>query len=194
MERLRLAWLLSLALMGVGLLTAHGLAYQLVSADAGERSLLLEKTGHSYLSESTLFVGLCLTVALFALTGAVLSAARHGPALRTPGWFAAFPIAGFVVLEHVERLQYGGSFPADLIGDPMFLVGLMLQVPFAAAILILARALLGGAEVLGLALRKSPTRRRRLDSTHRIRAQLVASSAISAIALNRAQRGPPHLR
>lgn len=179
--------------MGVGLLTAHGLAYQVVTPDSGERSRLLAETGHSYLSESTLFVSLCLTVGLFALVGAILSAARRGPALRAPAWFALFPVAGFVVLEHVERLQHAGAFPLDLLTEPAFLVGLALQVPFAAAILLLVRALLGAVATLGDALAESRPRRWQPDLADQIQAQDVAPPAIPVAALNRAKRGPPHL-
>lgn len=194
MERLRLAWLLSLAFMGVGLLTAHGLAYRLVTPDGDERSRLLEASGHGYLAESTLFIGLSVTVALFALLGAVLSAARRGPALRAPAWFALLPVAGFVVLEHLERLQHTGVFPLDLITNPTFLVGLALQLPFAVAILILVRALLGAAEALGAILAESLPREWRLDPGDRIRPQDVWPPVIPVVALNRAKRGPPHCR
>ncbi len=191
MERLRLAWLLSLALMGVGLLTAHGLAYRLVTPDAGERSELLTETGHGYLAESTLFVGLSLTVALFALLGAVLSAARRGPALRAPAWFALFPVLGFLVLEHLERLQHTGVFPLDLITNPTFVVGLVLQLPFAAAILLLVRALLGAAETLGGRLAPSPSRRWHDAYSDSIQPQDTSRQAVPVVALNRAKRGPP---
>jgi hypothetical protein len=152
MGRPRAAWLTALGLLGAGWVTAHALSYMLF-VPAPERGRMLAQTGHGYFRVSDLLI-LCMTVTLAGLALSVIG----GKARRAPGpWaLALVPPVGFVIQEHVERLAVSGVFPAHLVVEPRFLLGLLLQIPFALAALVCARILLRAARglVRGLAGRR----------------------------------------
>jgi hypothetical protein len=136
-ERLRSAWLLTLPLLAVAWLSAHALAYELVSA---------REHGHGYLDWAPLFLTLCATTVAVAL--AARMAGRHGRALaRWPA--AAVPVFGFAVQEHLERGLALGAVPWETALEPVFLLGLALQLPFALAAFLVARALAAVADAVG---------------------------------------------
>ena len=118
--------------MAMGCLAAHSLAYHLVSNP---------KERHGYLAFAPLFLG---ALAAVAVVGAVRRGRTHSPAL-----FALLPPVAFVVQEHVERLQLVAT-------EPAFLLGLALQLPFALAALVTARAFLGLADLVAEALAARP--------------------------------------
>jgi hypothetical protein len=124
MKRLGAPWLVSIPFMAAGCLAAHSLAYHLVSA---------REERHGYLAFAPLILGV-----LGAL--AVAGVFRRGRS-RSPLVFAALPPLAFVVQEHAERLEL-------VVTEPAFLVGLALQVPFAVAALVAARAFLGLADLV----------------------------------------------
>jgi hypothetical protein len=121
-RRLATPWLVSLPFMAAGCLAAHSLAYHLVTA---------REERHGYLAYAPLIVGLLGAIA-------VVGAVRRGRAL-SPLACALLPPLAFVVQEHAERLEL-------VVTEPAFLFGLALQLPFALAALVAARAFLGAAE------------------------------------------------
>ena len=127
-KRLGAPWLVSIPFMAAGCLAAHSLAYHLVSA---------REERHGYLAFAPLLLGL---LGAFAVAGAF----RRGRT-RSPLVFAALPPLAFVVQEHAERLEL-------VMTEPAFLVGLALQLPFALAALVAARAFLGLADLVVEAL------------------------------------------
>jgi hypothetical protein len=134
-KRLATPWLVSLPFMAGGCLAAHSLAYHLVS---------VREERHGYLAFAPLVLGL---LGALALVGVV----RRGRAL-SPLACALLPPLAFVVQEHAERLEL-------VVGEPAFLVGLALQLPFALAALVAARAFLGAADrVLSLLSARRPAR------------------------------------
>jgi hypothetical protein len=135
-RRLATPWLVSLPFMAVGCLAAHSLAYHVVAA---------REERHGYLAYAPLIVGLLGAIA-------VVGVVRHGRAL-SPLACAVLPPLAFVVQEHTERLEL-------VVAEPAFLVGLALQLPFALAALVAARAFLRTAERVleALARRPGPTR------------------------------------
>lgn len=154
MERLRPAWLLGLPLLAVGWLSAHALAYELVPA---------EEHGHGYLAQAPLFLTVCAVTIGAALAARI--AGRRGRAL--PRWLAgALPLLGFAFQEHLERGLALGALPWGAALEPVFLLGLVLQVPFALAALLVARALAALADAVAarpaarslFALRLAPPR------------------------------------
>jgi len=135
-ERLRPAWLLGLPLLAVAWLSAHALAYELVPT---------EEHGHGYLAQAPLFLTLCAATVSVALAARI--AGRRGRAL--PGWLAgALPLLGFAVQEHLERALALGGMPWGTAIEPVFLLGLVLQLPFAVAALLVARALTALADAV----------------------------------------------
>ena len=95
-------------------------------------------------------LGPLAAVALAQLGLRVLRGGRGGAptALR----FALLPPLVFALQEHLERLLHTGRFPSELVVEPVFLLGLGLQLPFAVAAWLLARELLAGADALAEAL------------------------------------------
>jgi hypothetical protein len=135
-ERFRPAWLLGLPLLAIGWLSAHSLAYELVAA---------EEHGHGYLTQAPLFLSVCAAAVALALGRRV--AGRLG--LSMPGWAAGLiPLLGFTVQEHLERALGLGVVPWGTALEPVFLLGLTLQLPFALAALVLARALAAVADAV----------------------------------------------
>ena len=179
MERLRPAWLLSLRLLAIAWLSAHALAYELIP---------VEQHGHGYLAQAPLFLTLCAATASLAL--AARMAGRHGRAL--PSWPAGLlPLLGFALQEHLERGLALGAVPWATALEPVFLLGLALQLPFALAALLVARALTAVADAI--APRSLPRPRRGLQlAVPRPPVAKVAAAAV--LARGWAGRAPPLAR
>jgi hypothetical protein len=94
-----------------------------------------------------------VTVLLVAFGGAVVAGvtrrARPGVPLAP---FVLLPLLDFISHVGLESLQHGGEVSAGAALEPVFLVGLALQVPFALAVLVLVRAALAWAEGVGRGL------------------------------------------
>jgi hypothetical protein len=179
----RPVWVLSLPLAAAGLLTAHAAAYYLVGPPPAHRHQL-----HGYLGYTEAIVGTGVLVALFGL---VVLGARCARARPPAVLFGALPVVGFVVQEHVERLVQTGTFPVTAALEMTFLVGLVLQLPFAFAALVAARALLA----LGGTLASAPGRSPRLPVTCLLPAPAPEPGPprISVLARGHAGRGPPRV-
>jgi hypothetical protein len=178
-ERLRPAWLLSLPLLAVAWLSAHALAYELVP---------VEQHGHGYLAQAPLFLTLCAATASLAL--AARMAGRRGRAL--PSWPAGLlPLLGFALQEHLERGLALGAVPWATALEPVFLLGLALQLPFALAALLVARALTAVADAIAPRTLRRPRRGLQLAVP---RPPLAKVSAAAVLARGWAGRAPPPAR
>jgi hypothetical protein len=161
------AWLVVSPVIAAGVLVAHTLAYRLTSTPTGPF--------HEYLGHAP------QVLLLLALSGLVLSfgAGRDAPA----AWgFPVAALATFTLQEHLERALHGGGVPV-LVLTPVFVVGLLLQVPVALLAWLVARRLLAVAvERIRVALRP------RLDfPLVRLRGRHVAALARPTSL----SRGPP---
>ena len=151
-------WLLTLSLAVAGSQVAHVLTYRLVAPDADQRAHLLADTGHGYMANLPLGLALCTVVALLALLGQSRGA-RPGRASGPAAWqFALIAPLVFCCQEHFERLLHDGSFTWDAALQRTFLVGIVLQLPFALAAYLVARLLLRAAAAVTALLRR-PSRR-----------------------------------
>jgi hypothetical protein len=194
MRRFRLAWMLVVALTGVGWLTAHELAYRLAVPHPHSHAQAMQETGHSYLTgHGSLALALCASVAVFALAGLVVRSLRGAPETRASlGVFVMLPALGFVLQEHLERLFASGNVPADMLLEPAVLLGLVVQLPFALAALALASALLSAAETLARRLRGPPLLLARARASPP-RPYTLYPPRATALALGHGQRAPPLL-
>ena len=154
MRRRLAATFVTIPIAGAGVLAAHSLAYRLTTATAREEHRVLEATGHAYMESGRMF--LVAAGAAFLAAGLVLTA-RTGAAraARLPASLAAAPPLAFALQEHLERLSHDGTFPADLVTDRTFLLGLALQLPFALLAHAITRLLIGAADRIGVVLRSS---------------------------------------
>jgi hypothetical protein len=157
MARRRVVLVLSLPLAAVGWLTAHFLAYMIVAPEAGHRTQLLSDAGHGYLSAAPLMAACALTLLVAGLALAVREGMRDaGPPAHVPVWpIALLPPLGFAVQEHLERVIELNAFPFGAALEPTFIVGMAMQVPFALAAVLLARAVLALGHALGRRLARA---------------------------------------
>jgi hypothetical protein len=190
-----IAWLVTLPVAIAGTQVAHALAYRLVTPEAGERAHELGATGHGYLAylPLALAVGAVLVVLALAKEVGHVVAGRGGVGLRPRAWsFAVLAPAVFCCQELFERLVHDGGFPWDAALTPSFLVGMLLQLPFALAAYGLARLLLRVARTLGRLLAGS-FRPRRVSTALPRPALCLAVPRVPALALGYGSRGPPAL-
>ena len=188
-------WLASLLVCVAGWLIAHALAYLLV-ASAGEGSgAVVEETGHGDLAFSPYPIAASATVLLLALGATVVAGATRRTRPVVPlAPYVVLPLVDFVSHTVLESAQNGHVVSTGAALEPVFLVGLALQVPLALAALLLARAALAWAEGLGrglpprwrprpLALALPAPPRLLMGTEHRPIAPALSSSC--------AGRGPP---
>jgi len=129
---------------------------------------------------------------LFVSHGAPTVALDPGAFGASLSRFAAMPPLAFALQEHLERLFHGAGV-AGVVLEPTFLLGLVLQAPFALAAYLLARLLLGVAERAGRVLaRRAACGRRRVAARGPSWWPFeLRSPRIAALALGYAERGPP---
>lgn len=147
MRRQRLSWLLFVPLTAIGGLFAH-VAVQAIAVSAQHGAQMPHS--HIDLSHWPLCAGVCGVV---GLAGLALGGARGGSA-RVPLWvFALVPPVGFVIQEQMFALSEGAAAPPAGLG---LALGLALQIPFALAAFLVARALLTFAATLVRSFRARP--------------------------------------
>jgi len=159
------AWLLSFPLMVAGSQVAHVLAYAWVYPSAHVRLGALLSTGHGYMVGAHAYLPILLGVLLGAeLVGAgwvFAGSVRRSLQRPVPAWaFALLPLAGFSLQELLERWLAGDPSPWLMALAPTFRVGLLLQLPFALAVYLLARLLLRAATEAGRELQTAVERPR----------------------------------
>ena len=193
MRRRRSAWLLSLGLTVAAGTSAHTIAYRL-AAPSGHHQHSLQRTGHDYLAHWRLCLALCLAVLLVALGGYAVEGIRERRRAAVPVWlFGLLPPLGFVLQEHLERLFHAGGVPYAAVVEPVFLVGLALQLPFALAAALAARLLLSAADALAQRLRAPASIVFSSPGLAWQPAVVIDASRGRVLALGHGQRAPPFL-
>jgi len=187
MRRLRSPWLLALPLMAGGSLAAHAASYRLAIPDAQDRARGLELSGHSYFDYLPLLAALIAAPAMVAFALTAFGRPRHLGA-----WpLALLPPLSFVLQEHLERFVHSGAFPWGASLERTFVLGLLLQGPFALIAFLLARALLAGICAVRQALARRPPRFRARTLRRAFARPQVCLPRLPALALGHAERGPP---
>jgi len=190
--RARLAWLLAFALTVAGWNSAHEVAYRLAIPHPHARASELAETGHAYFAYSSLVAALCLLVALLCTAGLVARPhSQRAPSRRLLLLFVLLAPLGFALQELVERLLTTGDLPYGAALEPTFLAGILIQLPFALAAFVVARALFAFAR--GLARRVGSVGRPKLASVELSCPPVVEarSPRLSALAFGYGERGPP---
>lgn len=193
MARRRLAGLVSLALMVAGGLVAHELAYRIVAHRAQPTHHGAPAADvHGYLSFLPLCLAVCGAVVVVGLVALVLARLRSPLSITPPLWlFGIVPPFGFAVQEHLERLVATGAFPYAAALEATFVVGVVLQVPFAVAAYLAARALIALAAAVVRRRRGGTCRYRRTRQPALPQAVWLLVPAASALALGHGERAPP---
>ncbi len=182
--RLRL-WLVMLPLLGAGTQGAASLLDRFAPSSYENAELFSRSNATHRVLPFAVAVGVAVLVA--AACGVARTAPSHR---RHPGWaFASLPPLVFALQEHIEYVAAHGHIPWTLVANPVFLAGLLLQVPFAIAAYAAARLLLDAvAEIVDR--RRPPLAVRRRPPVHG-----RPGAAVPAIRLlltaGRCTRGPP---
>ena len=186
-----LAWSIVLGLAVVGSQVAHGLAYRLAATGSTPLAAEFEQTGHGYAAYLPLILAVATVAVLVPLVTEVRLATVGRSSGAPSGWgFAFTPLAIFVLQEHFERLAHDGAFPWHAAGERTFVLGVLLQVPFALGALAVGRLLLRAARSLGRRLGqldRAPVRALQARWPH----APVALPRSPLLALGYATRGPP---
>ena len=144
---------------------------------------------------ASLALAVCTMLVLVALAvelGHVVRR-RHGVGVRPSAVMFATLVPGiFVCQEYFERWFHDGVFPWDAALEPTFVVGVLLQLPFALAAYVLAWVLLHAVRSLGLYIAKPSTCRLLVPSVSRPATRVVVPR-LPALALGYGSRGPPSL-
>ena len=125
--------LLSLA----GMALAHVASYFMAARDHVHRSALLTDTGHG---DSGTFEVLAPVLGVLALA-TIVGGAAGGRSSRISSWqVAGLQVGAFVLIEVFERATVGTSL-LELLAEPVFQVGLAIQLLIAALVTWVAQAL-----------------------------------------------------
>jgi hypothetical protein len=190
--RPRLAWLLVFALTIAGWISAHEVAYRLAITHPHDGGSELAGRGHAHLAYGSLAIALSFLVALVCTAGLVARpTGRRSPSRHLLLIVVVVPPLGFALQELAEGLLATGALPYEAASQPAFLLGILLQLPFALAALVAARVLFAFARCLARSL--GGTGRPKLVSL-----ELSLSAAVEArpprlpaLAFGYGERGPP---
>lgn len=153
------AWLAAMPLMLGGSQLAHAVAYRLAYPQAQVRVLHMLATGHSYFTQLPLVLAAAGACLLLSLVVTACDAARGRAARALPAWaFALLPPLAFALQELLELSLHTGTFAWHAVLAPTFAPGLLLQLPFALLMYVVARVLLRAAERIGSAIRRHAPR------------------------------------
>jgi hypothetical protein len=189
-----LGWAASLSVCIAGWLIAHALAYRLLASGDGSHGTVVEASGHGQMAFSPSLMTVSAAVLLLAFACAVVAGARgRTPASVPVAPFALLPLLDFVCHTALESLQHG-EVSAGAALEPVFLLGLAIQLPLALGALLLMRAAQAWAEGLGRGL--TPRWRPRAlppasPALLRLLLRTEHRPVISALASGCAERGPP---
>jgi len=165
-------------------------AYRLAYPQAHVRVLHMIATGHSYFTRLPVVLAAAGACLLVALVVTACDAARGRTARALPAWaFALLPPLAFALQELLELSLHTGTFAWHAVLAPTFAPGLLLQLPFALLMYVVARVLLRAAERIGRALRRPAPR---LRAALALAAAPVAP-AVRLLAGRRLARAPPRV-
>ena len=187
--RRRLPWLLCLPLMTAGSLAAHGVGRLIYPGGAGEAVEAGEPAPFRIMPVVAGLGAIALVVALAWLWSRWNRRVWRG---ATPGWFLILPIVAYAAGEAVERLFPGAGAVMHEARDANLMLGILLQLPFAAVAYALARVMLVVARAVVAALRRSAPRARVLGERRPVPPRL-APVRRSLHTVARSVRGPPPL-
>ncbi len=192
--RRRLAWLITVPLAVIGSLAGHSAGYRAAVPDVQERTQVLAASGHGYLDYAPLAIALCVALAGLGFIAAVFDAfgrRDRGSGARHFALVAAVAPVAFVLQELGERFAFDGRFHWELLVSAPFLLGLVLQLPFALLAAAIAYALASAARLVARAL--APVRLRRVGAAVVRPSLSPALPRARALAGGFSVRGPPQL-
>jgi hypothetical protein len=110
----------------------------------------------------------------FSVAALAVAVRESEASLRAPAWlFAVVPPLAFGVQEHLERALQGEPTAGAAL-EPTFVLGLVLQVPFALLAYLLARLLLGAVALAARLVAATPRLARPRSPSLAVRARAAA--------------------
>ena len=144
----RLALPAFLGVLGLVWVAAHAVAHDVAAHPSGSHGASHGRGLDSYLAYLPTSVALCLTLAAAIATGAALGRRWAGRSGRSIWLFGFVPVLGFAADTLVELSAHGATATALSELVPVFLIGLLVQIPFALVAVGLAGRILWLAERL----------------------------------------------
>jgi hypothetical protein len=182
-------WLGGLATAGV--VVAHVLAFWLAAPNPVRREHLLEATGHgAWPIVVALTLGALVACMAGFAAGRVREERRAPPAVLVRGIvtrLVILQVAGFVLLEAIERLAIGHDL-TELLSEPVMAIGLVAQIVVALAGAILVALFAHIVDRLALLLRPIPRAPRVLLPGDALDFSVPRSRLVTGAAI---PRGPP---
>ena len=199
--RRRLPWLLTVPLVVAGSIAAHVVGYAVTPVTAvaghgegGELSGLHERASSGYAGHAVLWLGLIGALAsVFGIRTLFVRVRGGGSRGIGAGCFFLLPLLAFTFQELVERFSHAESFPFQAVLEPRFLVGLALQLPFAALAFLLGWVLFRVGRRLALLFGCRPIPRLRALPARLWAPAGVALPRVRALSRGHPLRGPPLL-
>jgi hypothetical protein len=174
--------------MLLGSVFGHAVAYSLLTPAHGSHTAMNHEHGAGVFPHIETCLAVCGTVALIALGASLAGRIRF----VAPVWFFALvPPLGFAMQEYLVEVLQTNAFQADVALEPTFLLGLLLQLPFALAAYAAARGLLTLARTLVELLRTAPALRVLAITPSPSPAPKQFPVLIPALARGYGERGPP---
>lgn len=141
------------AVGALGIAAAHWVAYGLATSNPHAHDELLASTGHRY----WLIAGSALAALVAGTVGLSIVRRLYGggsrPTLVTALTLVFLQVGGFTLLEYGERALFADHHaPEAFLTQPVFWIGVVLQVVAALAATMLLRALLGFVDFVRRAL------------------------------------------
>lgn len=190
----RLPWVLALPLMAAGSVAAHLVGYAVVpvrpdraAGEAGELGRFHERASSGVAGHTVLLLGLAASLVGVICIRALLIRVRRRESRRLgAGCFFLLPLVAYSSQELIERTLHAETYPFSAVLEPHFLLGLALQLPFAAAALVLARLLLAVGRRLLRVLGRPPR-----PAPPAFPSRLSASSSFAVARVRPLSRGHP---
>jgi hypothetical protein len=201
MFRQRLPWLLAVPLMAMGSIAAHVIGYAGAPGtgehghdEARELAALHERSSEGSAGHVVLPLGLVAALLLVVGIRLVVSRLRGGDSRGLgAGSFFLLPLLAYSSQELIERLVNAEGFPFDAVLEPRFLLGLVLQLPFAAVAFLLGRSLLRVGKRLIRLFARRPVPRHRARPTRPRCPTGVTLLRVRPLSRGHPLRGPPLL-
>ena len=201
MRRRRLPWLLALPLMVAGSIAAHVIGFAVAPAtvershrEGGELAGLHERASNGYAGHAVIWLGLVAAlVAAVGIRGLIARFRGRDSRGLGAGCFFLLPLLAYSSQELIERLLHAESFPFQAVLEPRFLLGLALQLPFAAVAFLAGWLLLRAGKQLIRFLGGCPVPTLRALPARLWTPATVAMPRVRALSRGHPLRGPPLL-
>jgi len=143
-----------LLVLGLIWAAAHALAHDVAAHPAAGHHGAGEAGVDSYFAYLPTSLALCLALAAAIATGAALGRRWAGRSGRSVWLFGLVPVLGFAADTLVELPSHGSTATTTVELVPVFLIGLLIQIPFALVAVGLAGRILWLVEQLAFTLRE----------------------------------------